>query len=109
MTSLHSLRSFAALTAAFSIVFLCSFSLIEASNGDFSVDLIHRDSPNSPFYDPSETPSQRITKAVGRSINRVNRFKPTSSLSTNAAQSDISSNGGEYLLKYLLVHHQSKS
>ena len=100
MTSLHSLRSFAALTAAFSIVFLCSFSLIEASNGDFSVDLIHRDSPNSPFYDPSETPSQRITKAVRRSINRVNRFKPTSSLSTNAAQSDISSNGGEYLLKY---------
>ncbi|KAM3684893.1 hypothetical protein ACB094_11G078900 [Castanea mollissima] len=100
MTSLHSLLSFAASTATFSIVFLCSFSLIETSNGGFSVDLIHRDSPNSPFYDPSETPSQRIAKAVRRSINRVNRFKPTSSLSTNAAQSDISSNGGEYLLKY---------
>ncbi|KAL0008307.1 hypothetical protein SO802_009809 [Lithocarpus litseifolius] len=63
MTSLHSLLSFAALTAAFSIVFLCSFSLIEASNGGFSVDLIHRDSPKSPFYDPSETPSQRIAEA----------------------------------------------
>ncbi|XP_065630971.1 aspartic proteinase CDR1 [Quercus suber] len=75
-------------------------SLIEASSGGFSVDLIHRDSPNSPFYNPSETPSQRIAKAVRRSISLVNRFKPTSSLSTNAAQSDISSNGGEYLLKY---------
>nr|XP_023905620.1 aspartic proteinase CDR1-like [Quercus suber] len=78
----------------------CNSSLIEASSGGFSVDLIHRDSPNSPFYNPSETPSQRIAKAVRRSISLVNRFKPTSSLSTNAAQSDISSNGGEYLLKY---------
>ena len=78
--------------------FFYSFSLIEAS----SVDLIHRDSPNSPFYNPSEIPSQRIAKVVRRSISHVNRFKPTSSLSTNAAQSDISSNGGEYLLKYFV-------
>ncbi|KAK7856691.1 aspartic proteinase cdr1 [Quercus suber] len=80
--------------------FAPGFSLIEASNGGFSVDLIHRDSPNSPFYDPSETPSQRIAKALRHSINRVNHFKPTSSLSTNAAQADIISNQGEYLLKY---------
>nr|POE89524.1 aspartic proteinase cdr1 [Quercus suber] len=80
--------------------YIRSFSLIEASNGGFSVDLIHRDSPNSPFYDPSETPSQRIAKALRHSINRVNHFKPTSSLSTNAAQADIISNQGEYLLKY---------
>ena len=57
-------------------------------------------SPNSPFYDPLETPSQRITKALCRSIDRVNHFKPTSSLSTNAAQVHIISNGGEYLLEY---------
>ena len=80
------------------LFFFYSFSLIEAS----SVDLIHRDSPNSPFYNPSEIPSQCITKVVRRSISHVNRFKPTSSLSTNAAQSDISSNGGEYLLKYFV-------
>ena len=100
MASLQSLLSFAALATTFSVVFLGSFSLIEASNGGFSVDLIHRDSPNSPFYDPSETPSQRIAKALRRSINRVNHFKLTSSLSTNAAQADIISNRGEYLLKY---------
>ena len=63
-------------------------------------DLIHHDSPNSPFYDPSETPSQRIAKALQCSINHVNHFKTTSSLSTNAAQADIISNRGEYLLKY---------
>ena len=57
-------------------------------------------SPNSPFYNPLETPSQRIAKAFHRFINHVNHFKPTSSLSTNAAQADIISNGGEYLLKY---------
>ena len=57
-------------------------------------------SPNSPFYDPLETPSQRITKALRRSINRVNHFKPTSSLSTNAAQANIISNGGECLFEY---------
>ena len=57
-------------------------------------------SPNSPFYDPLETPSQHITKALHSSINRVNHFKPTSSLSTNAAQANIISNGGEYLLEY---------
>ena len=100
MASFHSLLSFAALATAFSIVFICNFSLTEASNGGFSVDLIHRDSPNSPFYDPSETPSQRIAKALRRSISRVSHFKPNSSFSTNVAQADIISNGGEYLMKY---------
>ena len=57
-------------------------------------------SPNTPFYDPLETPSQCITKALRRSINRVNHFKPTSALSTNATQANIISNGGEYLLEY---------
>ena len=59
-------------------------------------------SPNSPFYNPLETPSQRIAKALRRSINHVNHFKPTSSLSTNAAQANIISNGGEYLLEYFV-------
>jgi|UniRef100_A0A2N9IVT8 hypothetical protein len=88
--------------AALAIVFLCSFSLnvIEALKGGFSVDLIHRDSPDSPFYNPSETPSQRMAKAVRRSINRVNHFKPASSLSHNAPQTTITSNSGEYLMKY---------
>ena len=88
--------------AALAIALLCSFSLnvIEAMNEGFSVDLIHRDSADSPFYDPSETPSQRIANAVRRSINRVNHFKPASSLSPNAPETTITSNRGEYLMKY---------
>ena len=38
--------------------------------------------------------------AMHRSINRINHFKQTSSLSPNQAQANIISNGGEYLLKY---------
>ncbi|GMY23631.1 aspartic proteinase CDR1-like [Fagus crenata] len=87
--------------AALAIVFVCSFCVIEALNGGFSVDLIHRDSPDSPLYNPSETPSQRIAKAVRRSINRVNHFKPASSLSPNAPVATMtSSNNGDYFMNY---------
>ena len=96
----HSLLSFATLATTFSIVFTCNFSLTEALNGGFSVDLIHRDSPNSPFYNPSETSSQRIANALHRSVNRVNHFKPKSPVSTNSFQTDVISNSGEFLIKY---------
>ncbi|KAM3685450.1 hypothetical protein ACJW31_11G118500 [Castanea mollissima] len=96
----HSLLSLAASATTFSIILLCCFTLIEALNGGFSVDLIHRDSPDSPFYNASETHSQRVAKALRRSINRVNHFKPSSSVSPNLAQTDIISNSGEYLMKY---------
>ncbi|KAI4312588.1 hypothetical protein MLD38_037393 [Melastoma candidum] len=52
------------------VILLCS-AAAEALEGGFSVELIHRDSPKSPFYDPSETPFQRAEKAVRRSIARV--------------------------------------
>ena len=96
----HSLLSFAALATTFSIILLCSFSPIEALNGGFTVDLIHRDSPNSPFYNASETHSQRVAKALRRSINRLNRFKPTSSVPPNSLQTDLISDSSGYLLNY---------
>lgn len=87
-----------------SIFLLYTFSLTSALNangGGFSVDLIHRDSPDSPFYDPSETPSQRIAEALRRSISRANHFKPTSSpLSPIEPRSEVFANKGEYLMKY---------
>ncbi|KAL4599215.1 hypothetical protein ACB092_11G111500 [Castanea dentata] len=61
---------------------------------------MHRDSPKSPFYDPSETPQQRLANALRRSINRINHFRPTSSFSTNALDSEIIPNEGEYLMQY---------
>ncbi|KAL4597185.1 hypothetical protein ACB092_12G216900 [Castanea dentata] len=100
MASLHSVPYLVALITTFSIVILCSLSLIEASNEGFSVELMHRDSPKSPFYDPSKTPQQRLANALRRSINRVNHFRPTSSFSTNALDSEIISNEGEYLMQY---------
>ena len=96
----HSLLSLAASATTFSVILLCCFTLIEALNGGFSVDLIYRDSPDSPFYNASETHSQRVAKALRRSINRVNHFKPSSSVSPNLAQTDIISNSGKYLMKY---------
>ena len=100
MASLHSLPYLVALATTFSIVILCSLSLIEASNDGFSVELMHRDSPKSPFYDPSETPQQRLANALRRSVNRVNHFRPTSSFSTNAVGSVIVPASGEYLMQY---------
>ncbi|XP_030963907.1 aspartic proteinase CDR1-like [Quercus lobata] len=64
------------------------------------MDLIHRDSPNSPFYNASETHSQHVAKALHCSINRLNRFKPTSSVPPNSLQADFISDSGEYLLNY---------
>lgn len=100
MASHHSPPSSAAIVTTFSIFLLCSFSLTEALNGGFSMDLIHRDSPDSPFYDPLETPSHRISNALRRSISRVNHFNPTSSFSPNQPRSEVVANRGEYLMKY---------
>ncbi|KAE7999236.1 hypothetical protein FH972_003689 [Carpinus fangiana] len=104
MASHHSLLCSAAIVTTFSICLLYSLSITaEAVNGGFSVDLIHRDSPLSPFYNPSETPSQRVANALQRSITRVNHFKPTSSSSLSPNElprSEIVAVRGEYLMKY---------
>ncbi|KAH7571580.1 hypothetical protein ACOSP7_014261 [Xanthoceras sorbifolium] len=80
-----------------SILCLSGFSFSEAQEGGFSVELIHRDSPKSPFYNPYETPYQRVTKALRRSINNLNRFDSTQ-VSPNLAEADIISDAGEYLM-----------
>ncbi|GLT76957.1 hypothetical protein SLA2020_485890 [Shorea laevis] len=61
----------------------------------FSAQLIHRDSPRSPFYNSSETHSQRLTNAFRRSINRLSQFNTSS----YELQSDVYSDGhGEYIM-----------
>ncbi|KAF6174146.1 hypothetical protein GIB67_033678 [Kingdonia uniflora] len=79
-------------------VYLWCFSLTEShSSGGFSVSLIPRDSPLSPFYNPLDTPSQRLRKSFSRSINH---FYP-SSISQDQVQSEVKplSKGGAYLMK----------
>ncbi|KAJ6400903.1 hypothetical protein OIU84_016346 [Salix udensis] len=84
------------------IALLCvsSFGCICAHGVGFTVDLIHRDSPLSPFYNSEETDLQRINNALRRSISRVHHFDPAAaaSVSPKAAESDVTSNRGEYLM-----------
>ncbi|EOY10345.1 Eukaryotic aspartyl protease family protein, putative [Theobroma cacao] len=81
----------------FAILVLSCFCLIEAQKGGFSVELIHRDSPKSPLYNPLETASNRVANALRRSFNRAQRFKP-SSISTKAVDADLIADSGEYLM-----------
>ncbi|GLU14707.1 hypothetical protein SLE2022_312600 [Rubroshorea leprosula] len=62
----------------------------------FSAQLIHRDSPRSPFHNSSETHSQRLTNALRRSINRLSHFNT----SRHELQSNVFSDGniGEYIM-----------
>ncbi|KAM4133796.1 hypothetical protein ACJW30_01G358900 [Castanea mollissima] len=67
-----------------------------------TVDLIHRDSTLSPYYNASHTHFDRLYNAFARSISRANRFK-ASLQSCNSIQSNvIASNSGEYLMKISL-------
>ncbi|CAN1245114.1 Aspartic proteinase CDR1 [Linum grandiflorum] len=84
-------------------------TFVAAHSGGFSVDLIHRDSSDSPFYDAKETPSQRIENALKRSIARGHRFSyalHTNHSSSHKSVSDpkagIIANNGEYLMNISL-------
>ncbi|XP_061358416.1 aspartic proteinase CDR1-like [Gastrolobium bilobum] len=74
---------------------LCFCILTEATKSPrgFSIDLIHHDSPQSPFYNPSMTPYELIKNAALRSISRSTRV----SLYSN--ESIMIPNSGDYLMK----------
>ncbi|KAJ4721417.1 aspartic proteinase CDR1-like [Melia azedarach] len=92
-------RSALSFSFVISLSFLCLsvVSSREAKHEGFSIELIHRDSPKSPFYNPNETPNQRIRNAFRRSINRLDRFHPNF-VSSDTAQADIIPNSGSYLM-----------
>ncbi|XP_010244230.1 PREDICTED: aspartic proteinase CDR1-like [Nelumbo nucifera] len=96
MATMSSSRLFFVVIAV-SICLSC-FSLIEAGNGGFRVDLIHRDSPLSPLYIPSASRSELLRNAFRRSISRANHFN-TSKLSPDGVQSTIYPDSGTYLMK----------
>ncbi|GAB4857951.1 hypothetical protein Ancab_015856 [Ancistrocladus abbreviatus] len=75
------------------LLFLC-FSVAFAREG-LTVDLMHRDSIFSPFYNPSTTKWTRLSDMVQRSISRFNYFKEC----TDDAQSPVLPAGGEFLMK----------
>ncbi|THU74565.1 hypothetical protein C4D60_Mb04t34720 [Musa balbisiana] len=53
-------------------IFLAAVAAVAAADG-FRVDLIHRDSPRSPLYDPSSTAFDRVRAAAKRSALRPSR------------------------------------
>ncbi|CAK8534704.1 unnamed protein product [Lathyrus sativus] len=90
----------------FIILVICSLSstpFIESINiqTSFSVDLIHRDSPISPFHNPSTSQQDLINKAAFRSNSRLNRFS-LSLLSNESPESIILPNNGDYLMRIFI-------
>ncbi|KAI8542275.1 hypothetical protein RHMOL_Rhmol08G0126400 [Rhododendron molle] len=80
-------------------LFIIQLIIVLSSASGFTVDLIHRDSPQSPFYNPSATKTDRLTNAVRRSFTRASHFKKRSSaLAPNSIQSEIIPTSGEYLM-----------
>ncbi|CAN0829708.1 Aspartic proteinase CDR1 [Linum grandiflorum] len=60
---------------------------------------MHRDSSDSPFYNPRETPSERIGNAIRRTMSRVNRFTSMVHVDSRAP---LIANDGEYLMNISL-------
>ncbi|KAL2478588.1 Eukaryotic aspartyl protease family protein [Forsythia ovata] len=77
---------------------MSKFPMTKAGASGFTIDLIHRDSPQSPSYDSSLMPWQRSINALRRSFNRLNRF--TIDYSTQSANADIISVSGNFLVKF---------
>ncbi|KAI0522783.1 hypothetical protein KFK09_005168 [Dendrobium nobile] len=83
------------------------------SGSGFSVELIHRDSPKSPLYDPDSTPSSRIRAAIERSRshsiyfrNAIHKARRSSSAlpmdDANNFYSEITQSNFEYLMSFYL-------
>ncbi|CAM8920668.1 unnamed protein product [Rhodiola kirilowii] len=74
-----------------------SFTAAAQSVG-FSTALYHRDSPSSPFYDPALSQTERVRRAIARSIARANHFRLRSSVTPNTPKADLKGDGVEYLM-----------
>ncbi|KAK1260382.1 Aspartic proteinase CDR1 [Acorus gramineus] len=92
------------------ILFLLLLSIITSTSAipintpkSFSAKLIHRDSPDSPFYNPTATLANRRRSAHQRSLQRYNylrhRATKSSSSITPQAQSDIYPITGDYMMQ----------
>ncbi|XVF77762.1 hypothetical protein PTKIN_Ptkin14bG0072900 [Pterospermum kingtungense] len=85
---------FLVLTAIFSSLVVIQSEV--AAKG-FSVELIHRDSPLSPFYNSSLTSSEILRKNALHSMDRIKSFQ--SLIDQKAIQSVVIPNGGNYLMR----------
>lgn len=73
---------------------------IHANPSGFSLNLIHRDSPLSPYYNSSNTYYQNLRNSICRSMSRTRRvFAPKLATSKSKIQSSLTADPGEYLMK----------
>ncbi|XP_042064271.1 aspartic proteinase CDR1-like [Salvia splendens] len=79
-------------------MFLC-YCKSQPNASGFTTDLIHRDSPLSPLYDPSLTLEQRVNNARNRSIARSRYF---TDILKGTAVSPVSPDGGGYLIQFFM-------
>jgi hypothetical protein len=93
------LSSFLSTLAVTLLLQLFVLSLTETTGNGFTVDLIHRDSTISPFYNSSQTRFDRMYNVFSRSVSRANRM---SLESKSSFQSNIIAGDGEYLMKISL-------
>ncbi|XP_043692906.1 aspartic proteinase CDR1-like [Telopea speciosissima] len=99
VASFSSCSPIPALVIVFSI-YLSTFAVVEAGdNGGFSVNIIHRDSILSPFYDPSVTHFERLQNAIHRSMSRANRLKQSAISPLEVSSQVVPDNNGSYLMK----------
>ncbi|EOA36522.1 hypothetical protein CARUB_v10011499mg [Capsella rubella] len=87
----------------FAIVFFFASTSSAHLNITARVELIHRDSPHSPLYNPHHTVTDRLNAAFLRSISRSRRFSTKTDL-----QSGLISNGGEYFMSISIGTPPSK-
>ncbi|XP_057726612.1 aspartic proteinase CDR1-like [Arachis stenosperma] len=89
-------------TVLWPLSFLTSADEAKTFNNGFTIDLIHRDSPLSPLYNPSLTPSEIITNAVKRSVSRTSRFFFPDKAEEEEEESVLIPDRGDYLMKILI-------
>ncbi|KAG1338621.1 Peptidase A1 [Cocos nucifera] len=68
-------------------------------NNGFSIEVIHRDSPLSPFYNTSTTPFHRFMEAAQRSLARSRSYR-SSFASTSSIQSTVYPDIADHLMKF---------
>ncbi|KFK44926.1 hypothetical protein AALP_AA1G320800 [Arabis alpina] len=74
-------------------IFFFFTSSASSHRNNLTVELIHRDSPHSPLYNPLHTVSDRLNAAFHRSISRSRQFSTKPDL-----QSGLVSTGSEYFM-----------
>ncbi|XP_021742067.1 aspartic proteinase CDR1-like [Chenopodium quinoa] len=80
-------------------IFLALLFLYQGNtqNDGYTIELVHRYSPNSPFYNSSMTAEERVQRLVHHSASRYHRH--TKSLVANYLDTNIIPGDGDYLIK----------